>query len=565
MTQRSIKVDPATLAKGSLFWVLTPKGGPRQGVKIADAQEPKGILALFPGTRGDPGVVEIPTAEGLRVSAVWKFLDAGAEARSAPFHSWPKDQTRFCLRESDHLLLEGLEVQSPEKQAIVRRLRTTEGEKVVETSPPVPRRLATELGLERAPSRATGLSQSAVPPQAEVPPRATPQEAPPDLRESMRLALRDFGTDLTRKLAQVEQRMEERMEERFRAVEVREAPTRAREPEIRDARPGWLGSSGFESSTSRQPTAPCTGVQAGSGGDAVVGNPMTPRRAAAPVPVYRMTGGASEFVSPVSGAGAFSTQGDGIARLEECARSADLSGQGAPSSRLTDAELRRLLHLARNEGRQASAGRGPESPDTSDDEAPEAGMKGTKGLRRLARMRERAPLRGTRRFDGIVALAQQKAASQSGISGEATVRQYFEQCTNLKKYPVGVWFLHSLLEIEAALRPLRDPEAPEQTRLASEKAYHVISGSLSLLDQFAWDSGELHVASRVSLLGQPQPPARPTAPKVVLAAEDALKVHGPLIPASLAEIAGVAAGEELDLLDKKQKTEERLKKAKSGK
>ena len=76
----------------------------------------------------------------------------------------------------------------------------------------------------------------------------------------------------------------------------------------------------------------------------------------------------------------------------------------------------------------------------------------------------------------------------------------------------------------------------------------------TLLDQFAWDAGELHVASRVSLLSQPQPPARPTAPEVVLSAEDSLKVHGPLIPAPLAGVASVAAGEELNLLDKRKST-----------
>ena len=43
-----------------------------------------------------------------------------------------------------------------------------------------------------------------------------------------------------------------------------------------------------------------------------------------------------------------------------------------------------------------------------------------------------------------------------------------------------------------------------------------------------------------------------------------LRTHGPLVPTVLAEVAGVAVGNELDLLDKKQKTEERLGTAKQG-
>jgi hypothetical protein len=50
-----------------------------------------------------------------------------------------------------------------------------------------------------------------------------------------------------------------------------------------------------------------------------------------------------------------------------------------------------------------------------------------------------------------------------------------------------------------------------------------------------------------------------------VAPEDVLKIHSPLVTATLAQTAGLAAGNELDLLEQKKKTEERLKATAKGK
>ena len=66
---------------------------------------------------------------GSIVSVVWKYLDAEAEVRTAPYHGWPKTRTMPPLGSADdRILLEGLSLATPEKQGIVRRLRTAEGE-----------------------------------------------------------------------------------------------------------------------------------------------------------------------------------------------------------------------------------------------------------------------------------------------------------------------------------------------------------------------------------------------------------------------------------------------------
>ena len=192
-------------------------------------------------------------------------------------------------------------------------------------------------------------------------------------------------------------------------------------------------------------------------------------------------------------------------------------------------------------------------------------MKDTEGLRELARLRRLAPERGVRRWDSMVELGRKKCAASSGVDDSASLRQYFEQCTNLKRFPTSVWFLHVLLGVERNMQALR-PEVvchltQAQHAVAVERVYHFLSGALALLDQHAWDGGDLVIASRVSLLEPPQPPARPDAPKVKLATDDVLKTHGPLVSERLANTAGVAGGNELDLLEKQTKLKARRKTA----
>ena len=191
-------------------------------------------------------------------------------------------------------------------------------------------------------------------------------------------------------------------------------------------------------------------------------------------------------------------------------------------------------------------------------------MKDTEGLRALARERRRAPRHGIRRWEEMVESGREKCAATSGIASDATSRQYFEQCTNLKRSPISVWFLHVLLGVERSLAEVRNDRqgALTSSQLAGiERSYHYLSGAVALLDQQTWDNGDLLLASRVSLLDAPQPPARPDAPKVKLSPDDVLKVHSPLVSEDLANTAGVAGANELDLLDKKNKLAARRKAA----
>ena len=206
------------------------------------------------------------------------------------------------------------------------------------------------------------------------------------------------------------------------------------------------------------------------------------------------------------------------------------------------------------------------SDDASEDEASQlwdVGSKafsGTKAMRNYDKLRRLAPSSGLERWKEIQAKAVTRVARDPGsLYAGGALGAYLAGFCDLKRFPLGMWWAHSLLDLEPVLRKLsslaRQPAAEadrkvrkEEVRVLTDSAYHVLSGSITFLDQMAFDDGKMTFAERVSLLDPPIPRPSPELPKVRVAQEDLAKSASPLVPIELVEISGSAVREELQVL-----------------
>ena len=567
----SRRLNLSVLPNGTTFWVHTQKVGPRQGMKIQDVVESPGIIAVFPSDEHDSEAFEARTAEGYPLWIVRRFLNADDEARSLPHSHWPKRRSKFSFRtDTDRVSLEALVVSSPEKLASgrARRERLKE-EDTEEGLASLPRDLTSAMEQEGMLSdlAASGSSNSLGGLQD---PALGPTGGEPSLTDVLR-SLQGLKESFQCELEASQAVVAETMREEMRSVRARmnqleaEQATHAEEarfsanaaqlmrvaradpnaaPSGSDPLSGY-GISSRPATTTARSRAPVFDIAAGGRFEGPHSLESTPLRVSSKAQVFPMTGDRGVPLVSVE------------ARVLELERAVEQAAS-------------RDLNRRPRAQRVAAAAQRRDSSGSSDDSEAEttrrsSGMKDTEGLRELARLRRLAPERGVRRWDSMVELGRRKCAASSGVDDIASLRQYFEQCTNLKRFPTSVWFLHVLLGVERNRQALR-PEVvchltQAQHAVAVERVYHFLSGALALIDQHAWDGGDLVIASRVSLLEPPQPPARPDAPKVKLAADDVLKTHGPLVSERLANTAGVAGGNELDLLEKQTKLKARRKTA----
>jgi hypothetical protein len=195
----------------------------------------------------------------------------------------------------------------------------------------------------------------------------------------------------------------------------------------------------------------------------------------------------------------------------------------------------------------------------------------TRAMRAFEAMLKVAPENGMQRWNEVDAAARLRVSRDPGnrFPCGGTLAAYFHGYTDLQRHPLGVWWLHTALQLEPLVRELatlagRSPEDEEgwsvssavrlrrervrRVRELTQGAYHHLAGSMLFLDQMAWDEGRLEFAQRVSLLRPPVPGPDPTATRMRRTTEDQGQAASPLVPVELVELAGASTQEQQKVL-----------------
>jgi len=195
----------------------------------------------------------------------------------------------------------------------------------------------------------------------------------------------------------------------------------------------------------------------------------------------------------------------------------------------------------------------------------------TRAMRAFESMLRVAPAHGMQRWNQVETAARLRVSRDPGnrFPCGGTLAAYFHGYTDLQRHPLGVWWLHTALQMEPLVRELgalagRSVEDEEgwsvssavrlrrervrRVRELSQQAYHLLAGSMLFLDQLAWDEGKLEFAQRVSLLRPPVPGPDPSAARLRRTAEDQGQAASPLVPVELVELAGASTQEQQKVL-----------------